>query len=97
MGRSFEDDPLTRAMAPPPDETEAEKATRERTELEARKVSDQIDEQIKKEKVCDRFQMFHLRSQSLRHVLGRFEEEEEAREGAPPRAKRVGKEYNIEK
>jgi hypothetical protein len=52
MGRSFEDDPLSRAMAPPQDETPEERMQREREELAARQISDKIDEQIRTEKVC---------------------------------------------
>jgi hypothetical protein len=51
MGGSFEEDPLTRAMAPPPDETPEQRISRERNELAARQVSDKIDEQIRNEKV----------------------------------------------
>ena len=41
MGRSLEiDDPLTAAIAPPPNETPAEKAERERREEEERKVEE---------------------------------------------------------
>jgi hypothetical protein len=45
-----EQDPLTLAAAPPKDETPAQRIIREKAELEARRVSDEIDEQIKKEK-----------------------------------------------
>ena len=51
MGRpSFEDpDPLTAALAPPPDETPAARDAREHAEAEARRVSDEIDEQLRRE------------------------------------------------
>ena len=45
-----EQDPLTLAAAPPKDETPAQRIVREKAELEARRISDEIDEQIKKEK-----------------------------------------------
>lgn len=45
------DDPLTRAIAPPPDESEAEKAERLTREAEAKRISDGIDEEIKREKI----------------------------------------------
>ncbi|KAI9457117.1 G-alpha-domain-containing protein [Lactarius psammicola] len=43
-------DPLTRALAPPVDETPEHRAVREAKETEARRVSERIDEQIKLEK-----------------------------------------------
>ena len=43
-------DPLTLAIAPPENETDEERALRERTEAEARRVSDEIDEQLRAEK-----------------------------------------------
>jgi guanine nucleotide-binding protein alpha-1 subunit len=45
-----EQDPLTLAAAPPKDETPAQRIVREKAEMEARKISDEIDEQIKREK-----------------------------------------------
>jgi guanine nucleotide-binding protein alpha-1 subunit len=45
-----EQDPLTLAAAPPRNETPAQRIIREKAEMEARKVSDEIDEQIRKEK-----------------------------------------------
>lgn len=50
MGRSFDEDPLTLAIAPPPDETPEQRIEREAAELEAKRISDEIDEQIRKEK-----------------------------------------------
>jgi guanine nucleotide-binding protein alpha-1 subunit len=52
MGRvvAEEQDPLTLAAAPPKDETPAQRMVREKAEMEARRVSDEIDEQIRKEK-----------------------------------------------
>ena len=53
MGRSLEDiDPLAAACAPPPNETPQEKDARERREAEARRVSEEIDEQIRIEKAA---------------------------------------------
>lgn len=46
------DDPLTILMAPPPDETPEQKIARERQELEARRVSDKIDEGLKAERAA---------------------------------------------
>lgn len=45
---SFDDDPLTRAMAPPPDETPEERQIRIEVERENKRVSDEIDEEIKR-------------------------------------------------
>jgi hypothetical protein len=50
MGRSFEEDPLALAIAPPPDESLEQRHAREMAEAEARKVSDEIDEQLKRER-----------------------------------------------
>ncbi|KAJ7573988.1 guanine nucleotide binding protein, alpha subunit [Mycena floridula] len=50
MGRSFDDDPLTLAIAPPSDETPAQRIAREADEAEARRISDEIDEQLRKER-----------------------------------------------
>lgn len=54
MGRSFDEDPLTLAIAPPPDETPEQRQAREFAEAEAKRISDEIDEQIRKEKEGDR-------------------------------------------
>ncbi|KAF9000823.1 G-protein alpha subunit [Cyathus striatus] len=45
-------DPFNELTAPPPDETPMDKAIREQRELEARRVSDKIDEEIKLEKAA---------------------------------------------
>jgi hypothetical protein len=50
MRRSLDDDPLTLAIAPPPNESLAEKQEREQAETEARRISDEIDNQIKIDK-----------------------------------------------
>ncbi|KAG6910377.1 hypothetical protein DXG01_011092 [Tephrocybe rancida] len=55
MGYSYEsEDPLTLALAPPPDETPEQRQAREYAEAQAKKVSDEIDEQIRKEKEGDK-------------------------------------------
>lgn len=55
MPRSLEDiDPLTQAIAPPPDETPEQRQIREAAEAEAKRISDEIDEQIRKEKELDK-------------------------------------------
>ena len=41
------DDPLTAAMAPPPNETPSERSLRLRDEAEAKRVSDAIDEELR--------------------------------------------------
>ncbi|KAK0477133.1 guanine nucleotide binding protein, alpha subunit [Armillaria novae-zelandiae] len=48
------DDPLTLALAPPPDETAEQKQQREAAEAEAQRRSDEIDEQIQKERELER-------------------------------------------
>ncbi|KAF8628588.1 hypothetical protein AX17_005983 [Amanita inopinata Kibby_2008] len=50
MGRLVEEDPLTLAIAPPANETHEERVAREAAEAEARRVNDEIDEQLKREK-----------------------------------------------
>ncbi|KAI0056839.1 G-alpha-domain-containing protein [Artomyces pyxidatus] len=53
MTRSFEaEDPLAAAIAPPPDETPSQREARERSEAEARRVSDEIDKQIRSERAA---------------------------------------------
>ena len=54
MVRAYEDDPLTWAMAPPPNETEEEKAERLRVEAEAKRISDLIDEELNKQRQAER-------------------------------------------
>jgi polynucleotide 5'-kinase involved in rRNA processing len=46
------DDPLTRALQPPPDETPAEREERVRAEREAKRVSDEIDEELRRERIA---------------------------------------------
>lgn len=52
MGRLMDDDPLTRALAPPLNESQEEKEIRLRAEARARKVSEEIDETLKAERVA---------------------------------------------
>ncbi|CCM04111.1 uncharacterized protein FIBRA_06271 [Fibroporia radiculosa] len=52
MGHSTDDDPLTLAIAPPPNETPEEKEARLKAEAEARSVSEKIDEQLKAERAA---------------------------------------------
>lgn len=44
----MEDDPLTKAMAPPPDETEEQRNVRIAQEQEEKRISDEIDEELRK-------------------------------------------------
>jgi guanine nucleotide-binding protein alpha-1 subunit len=50
MPTNESDDPLTRALAPPPDETPEERTVRVKKEIEAQRISDQIDEALKQER-----------------------------------------------
>lgn len=43
-----DNDPLTKAMAPPPNETPQEREARVNKEREAKRVSDEIDEELRK-------------------------------------------------
>ena len=47
---SKSDDPLALVMAPPPDENSEQQAARLAREAEARRISEAIDEQLKKER-----------------------------------------------
>lgn len=49
-----EDDPLTRAIAPPPNETSAERELRLAAEQEAKRVSDAIDEELNRQRTADK-------------------------------------------
>ncbi|KAJ8076936.1 hypothetical protein PM082_001359 [Marasmius tenuissimus] len=49
-----DDDPLTRAMAPPADETPSQREARLLTELEAKKRSDAIDEEINQQRLAEK-------------------------------------------
>ncbi|KIP06671.1 hypothetical protein PHLGIDRAFT_106742 [Phlebiopsis gigantea 11061_1 CR5-6] len=52
MGHASDVDPLTQALAPPPDETDEQRAERLQKEERARRVSDEIDEQIRQERAA---------------------------------------------
>ncbi|PSR73028.1 hypothetical protein PHLCEN_2v11132 [Hermanssonia centrifuga] len=52
MGRAVDEDPLALAIAPPPGETEEEKAERLKAEEAARLVSEKIDEEIREERAA---------------------------------------------
>lgn len=49
-----EDDPLTRALAPPPNETSAERQLRTAAEQEAKRVSDAIDDELNRQRIADK-------------------------------------------
>lgn len=52
MPTNESDDPLTQALAPPANESPEARATRVQQEIEAQRVSDRIDEEIKQEKAA---------------------------------------------
>lgn len=52
--KHVEQDPLTLAVAPPAGETPAQRIVREKAEAEARKISEEIDEQIKRDKLASK-------------------------------------------
>ncbi|KAI0262728.1 guanine nucleotide binding protein, alpha subunit [Gloeopeniophorella convolvens] len=56
MFRHPEHDPLAAAIAPPPNEAPAARAARLRAEADARRVNDEIDEQLKAERAARRRQ-----------------------------------------
>ncbi len=45
-----QDDPITEALRPPPTETEAERFARLQSEAEAKRISEQIDEDLRQER-----------------------------------------------
>ncbi|KAF9268760.1 P-loop containing nucleoside triphosphate hydrolase protein [Marasmius fiardii PR-910] len=51
---TVDDDPLTRAIAPPPNETSAEREARLAAEQLAKKRSDQIDEEINQQRLAEK-------------------------------------------
>ncbi|KAF8070369.1 G-protein alpha subunit-domain-containing protein [Lyophyllum atratum] len=68
--RGQDDDPLTKAMAPPSNETEAERESRISAEKEAQRRSDAIDEELNRQRIMEKktncvrvllldFQLFH--------------------------------------
>jgi hypothetical protein len=56
MFRSSDNDPLTAAIAPPKNESTPARVARLRAEAEARRVSDEIDEQLKQDRATRRRQ-----------------------------------------
>ncbi|KAG5638788.1 hypothetical protein H0H81_010017 [Sphagnurus paluster] len=52
--RGQDDDPLTRAMAPPPNETDAEREARLQAEKEAQRRSDAIDEELNRQRIQEK-------------------------------------------
>lgn len=52
VGRSVDEDPLSRLLAPPPNETAEEREVRLRVEAEARLRSERIDDQLRAEKAA---------------------------------------------
>lgn len=50
MGQANDEDPLTLAIAPSPTETAEERLMREAAEAEAKRISDEIDEQIRRDR-----------------------------------------------
>jgi hypothetical protein len=56
MFRHLEHDPLAAAIAPPPNETPVARTARLHAEAEARRVSDEIDEELKAERAARRRQ-----------------------------------------
>lgn len=52
--RLVDEDPLTRAIAPPPNETPVERELRIAAELEAKRVSDAIDEELNRQRIADK-------------------------------------------
>ncbi|KAH7882371.1 guanine nucleotide binding protein, alpha subunit [Phlebopus sp. FC_14] len=52
--RISDDDPLTRAIAPPPNESPAEREQRISKEQEAKRVSDAIDEELNRQRIAEK-------------------------------------------
>ena len=49
-----DDDPLSRVLAPPPNETAADREARLRAEAEAKRISDAIDEEIQQQQRAEK-------------------------------------------
>lgn len=90
-------DPLAVITAPPPNETPGERAAREEREAEARRISDQIDEELRAEKAIVRKQEEMVKilllgqsesgkSTTLKNFLIQFARDQWARERASWRA-----------
>ena len=54
MSTVRDDDPLTRVMAPPPDESEEDRKARLHAEAEAKRISDAIDEELREQARAER-------------------------------------------
>lgn len=52
--RVSDDDPLTRAMAPPPGETLEERDLRLAAEQEAKRISDAIDDDLNRQRIAEK-------------------------------------------
>lgn len=52
--KTSDDDPLTRAIAPPPNETPAQRELRIAAEQEAKRVSDAIDDELNRQRIADK-------------------------------------------
>ncbi|KAF8136929.1 guanine nucleotide binding protein, alpha subunit [Boletus edulis] len=52
--RHKDDDPLTRAIAPPPNETSTERELRMAVEQEAKRVSDAIDDELNRQRIAEK-------------------------------------------
>ncbi|KAG6379714.1 guanine nucleotide binding protein, alpha subunit [Boletus reticuloceps] len=52
--RHKDDDPLTRAIAPPPNETPTERELRMAAEQEAKRVSDAIDDELNRQRIAEK-------------------------------------------
>jgi hypothetical protein len=50
--RNRDEDPLSQAIAPPPNETPAQRDARVQAEREAKRISDAIDDEINKERIA---------------------------------------------
>lgn len=48
------DDPLTRAMAPPPNETPQQRADRIAAAMEAQRISDMIDDELNRQRAAEK-------------------------------------------
>lgn len=53
-GSFSNDDPLDKVLAPSPNETSEERATRLEAEAEAKRVSDMIDEELRRQEKADK-------------------------------------------
>lgn len=68
-----QDDPLSKAIRPPPTESETDRQVRLQQEAEARRISEQIDEELRVEREKLKKSKSDVKVTSIVHVITLFE------------------------